>query len=330
MDWLRGLAALWVVFFHLNEPIKYVPNIYTNFCKLGWIGVPVFFVISGWCMAGISQRKPSAKAFLLARVLRIFPPFWGSLLVVALAVGVLVLVNGVNDVIELPKSLLSLLATISLTTTPISTVPTVNWSYWSLSYEIAFYFLISIGLLFTSIRERLDNYVLFLLVFSLVFSFFKLNPSLNILIFWAREFPLFAIGWFGQRHFSAQSSPLLSFISCTLFLVFIFLMPAHGLLTAAVGFFSVFALALGEVKRFPVVSGLRWLGDRSYSIYLIHVPLGCYLLLRLRGSFVTSNVSLHAVFDVLIVALVVLGSAIFFYWIEKPSHLFARQIAQSI
>ena len=57
MDWLRGLASLAVVFFHLNVVRGDVNDAYTRLCEAGWLGVPVFFAISGWCMAGLSERR---------------------------------------------------------------------------------------------------------------------------------------------------------------------------------------------------------------------------------------------------------------------------------
>lgn len=330
MDWMRGLAALWVVFFHLNEPIEYVPNVYTNFCKLGWIGVPVFFVISGWCMAGISQRKPGARSFLAARVLRIFPPYWASLIVVALVVAVLVLLNGVNDVTILPKSTGALLATISLATSPVTPVPGVNWVYWSLSFEIAFYLLVAIGLGINNSPEKLDLWILFLFAFSVVVPVFELGPVWNVFTFWAREFALFAIGWFGQRLVFREGIPAMPLIACAVGLLVVASSPTHGLLKAAVGVASVVALGIGDLVSRRPIPALQWLGERSYSVYLIHVPLGCYLLLKLRSPFVLDHLLLHVCFDVIVAAAVVVSSGFFFSWVEAPSHRLAKLIAQRI
>lgn len=43
MDALRGIAALWVLFFHLNEGIEYRNDLYGYACRLGYLGVSAFF-----------------------------------------------------------------------------------------------------------------------------------------------------------------------------------------------------------------------------------------------------------------------------------------------
>ncbi len=329
MDWMRGLAAVWVVFFHLNEPIKYVPNFYTDFCKLGWIGVPAFFVISGWCMAAISQKKPNFKAFIMARLLRIFPPYWASLLVVAVVVVGLVLMNGVNDVTALPKSVWAFLATVSLATSPVTSVPGVNWVYWSLSFEIAFYLLVGLGLLFSGSQQKLDLWMISLLAFSVVISVLKVSPILNFFVFWSREFSLFVLGWFGQRLFSAGASSVF-LVSCLSGLIAVAFSPTYGVLKAVVGLSSVLALGIGSKLSCPSSPFLQWLGERSYSIYLIHVPVGCYLLLKLRSTAILDHLPLHLGFDVVAVAVVVIISALFYSFVELPSHRFAMLMAQKI
>src|SRR5215831_19965634 len=66
---LRAVAALSVVYFHttseagLNLPIN-----------VGGHGVDVFFVISGFIVAHISERSPDR--FLVRRVIRIVPFYW--------------------------------------------------------------------------------------------------------------------------------------------------------------------------------------------------------------------------------------------------------------
>ena len=58
---LRGFAVLLVVLFHLQTP--YFQN--------GFVGVDVFFVISGYLVAASYERDP--KTYLIKRVLRIEP-----------------------------------------------------------------------------------------------------------------------------------------------------------------------------------------------------------------------------------------------------------------
>lgn len=94
LDAVRGLASLWVVFFHgwhlllapphpaLSEATAASPWLFLF--RHGNLGVSVFFVVSGYCIinAAVSGvNKPwAALKFAQARLRRILPPCWASLL----------------------------------------------------------------------------------------------------------------------------------------------------------------------------------------------------------------------------------------------------------
>ncbi len=86
----RGLAALWVFLYHLHP--RESQTLYAHFASVGDLGVSAFFVISGFCIYGsakrILERGQPSMAFLKRRLLRIYPPFWASVVVV-LAVPVI-------------------------------------------------------------------------------------------------------------------------------------------------------------------------------------------------------------------------------------------------
>jgi peptidoglycan/LPS O-acetylase OafA/YrhL len=87
LDPLRGIAALWVFFFHLSKAPGWStwPTIRGLF-DLGHLGVPMFFVISGFCITAAARSTPSTMAgvheFVRRRFRRIYPPFWCSVVVV--------------------------------------------------------------------------------------------------------------------------------------------------------------------------------------------------------------------------------------------------------
>jgi peptidoglycan/LPS O-acetylase OafA/YrhL len=85
---LRGLAALWVFFFHLPRSPEWdrLSPALSGVFGMGHLGVPLFFVISGVVITaaarGAVSRNSGSGAFLLRRLKRIYPPFWASIAVV--------------------------------------------------------------------------------------------------------------------------------------------------------------------------------------------------------------------------------------------------------
>jgi peptidoglycan/LPS O-acetylase OafA/YrhL len=78
---LRFFAALWVVFFHLSTRVAgTLPAAARTVIGRGWMGVPFFFILSGFILAHVYGRKLSAPAtraergrFWWARVARVYP-----------------------------------------------------------------------------------------------------------------------------------------------------------------------------------------------------------------------------------------------------------------
>src|SRR5215510_2969307 len=77
LDGLRGLAILLVVFYHNFDFISY--------SVFGWIGVDLFFVLSGYLITTIllnSLKHPGyLQNFFSKRVLRIFPLYYSCLII---------------------------------------------------------------------------------------------------------------------------------------------------------------------------------------------------------------------------------------------------------
>jgi peptidoglycan/LPS O-acetylase OafA/YrhL len=74
IDFLRGIAIILVLFRHVD----YVPLAH----KIGWAGVDLFFVLSGFLVSGLlfhefnKYKEINAKQFLIRRAFKIYPLFW--------------------------------------------------------------------------------------------------------------------------------------------------------------------------------------------------------------------------------------------------------------
>ncbi len=91
LDGLRGLAALGVVLAHyITLANTFFPHLRQAPVDLNplTLGVHLFFLISGFVIFMTVRRVGSAREFLTARAIRLFPPFWVALLLTS-AIGYL-------------------------------------------------------------------------------------------------------------------------------------------------------------------------------------------------------------------------------------------------
>ncbi len=106
LDVWRGVACLAVVLFHATSGYVATPDLearvragggdWADWLVVGtarlWLGVPLFFVISGYCIAAAADATRSKPhpgwTFLYRRFRRIYPPLWAYLAVAAAVVAV--------------------------------------------------------------------------------------------------------------------------------------------------------------------------------------------------------------------------------------------------
>jgi len=87
LDGLRAVAILLVVPHNLNLMVTsgVVAHLFVSALDRGWIGVQLFFVLSGFLITGILLDARDAphyyRSFFVRRVLRIFPLYYATLLV---------------------------------------------------------------------------------------------------------------------------------------------------------------------------------------------------------------------------------------------------------
>ncbi|MFL6111130.1 MAG: acyltransferase family protein, partial [Catenulispora sp.] len=157
LDCLRLVAALGVVAFHftaLHSPAwagtvpPEAPNGITQFSAYGTLGVPLFFLISGF-VALMTAWGRSIPAFVASRVGRLYPAYWVA------AAGSVVLVlflwrdNFTFNGITAPHALLNL----SMLQGAFG-VQNIDSAYWILWCEARFYLLIVLLLWVGMTRQR--------------------------------------------------------------------------------------------------------------------------------------------------------------------------------
>ena len=153
---LRGLCVISVMLVHYTTVVHYMRAdvawvvaappldtpispialwVYPSWLDLGKVGVSAFFLISGFVIP-FSLQRSGRGAFLLARVLRIYPTFWLALLAEALIIAA----DGHYWHRPPAYGLGAYLVNGLLIETPLGR-PTVDWVSWTLSIEVKFYLL---------------------------------------------------------------------------------------------------------------------------------------------------------------------------------------------
>jgi peptidoglycan/LPS O-acetylase OafA/YrhL len=161
LDAFRGFAAIWVVMLHSCD--RWIPDASSPYLKeplyafstLGQLGVMIFFVISGYCITAAAYSAmisgKSLGRYSFERVRRIYPPYLAALVVTVLSLLTIDyanahhLIGAVHHLQNLPLSPRYWIANLFLLQYELHT-PMVNVVFWSLGYEVAFYFFIGLFL----------------------------------------------------------------------------------------------------------------------------------------------------------------------------------------
>ena len=302
LDGIRGLAIILVLIVHLTfSSYAHTNSILINaiivFCGFGWIGVELFFVLSGFLITGILFETLGQKSYFVRfyarRFLRIFPLYYGCLFVLLLLSRPLgISWNGSQPIF---------LAYLQTTAPWIYRIPASVHRYtahfWSLAVEEQFY-LFWPWLVFT-IRDRARLIVASLLLAAtapilrtaLVISH-AVTPDV-FLRFTPCEMDSLLIGGALALALRGRARAALLRFSPVAFLLLISLSIAINVnvhsgsintlgsdLFNCIGYTllaAAFAALIGWAMRphslgeaFFSIAPLRWFGRYSYGIYVIH------------------------------------------------------------
>ena len=173
LDGLRGIAVMLVLITHLfriDTQHNFVERLAFEITRLGWSGVDLFFVLSGFLITGILLKTKTSpdyfRTFYLRRLLRIFPLCYVSLLIFFFAFVPAMQARG-EMLAYTPRESLWYFAYLSNWRQAFGTdvVPLVH--FWSLAIEEQFYLVWPAVVFFTPVR-RLPAVCLGLFVFSVM------------------------------------------------------------------------------------------------------------------------------------------------------------------
>ncbi len=184
LDGLRFLAIISVLIYHTNNRLELLLPNYHNFLtklfKTGFLGVEIFFAISGYILSVqvlnlMAKDEFTYKDYFKRRLRRIEPPF----LISTIAIFSLWFFFGSTSKQELVNSLFSVITY----TSNIFDKNLINVVTWSLEIEIQFYLLLPLFLVLYINRPKLFYITLVFMLFMGLFAFnynwipFKLLPA---------------------------------------------------------------------------------------------------------------------------------------------------------
>lgn len=344
LDAWRGVACLWVVCHHaigfLAEKDATIGASFGYGVALnGAMGVWMFFVISGYCIANTATHSLTTDrgGWALARGRRIFPPLWGSVVVAAastLLATVLVhrgvLRSSSLADLDLPHQTAAFFVTNLTLTQELFHQRYLSGVYWTLCYEVGFYAVVAAGLAVSRRHgdaRRLLNGLHALTAVTLAALLvaprsvpypFDLWPhfGLGVLVFdvvangWRRPTAVAAgVVGAGVVAFLVQHPARASYLD-----------RGGGVSLAVATAFAAVLLGLHpfdeRLSRTPGARALGWVGLFSYSLYLTHMTLIGYAYKAAQMAHVLPR-SLPAYLALTVAACVAFGWA-FFRVCERP------------
>lgn len=338
IDGLRAIAVISVIIYHLNE----------NWLPGGFLGVDIFFVISGFLITGIiiteiQQNSFSFKQFYTRRIKRIYPAFITVIALVSFIASAIFIYNDFNQLrktIELATIFLSnfyLGLTQGYFDLSANENPVLH--IWSLAVEEQYYLIFPLILIlaYKKFRE-----IKALFAITLVFFFILLATSFipanvykevfhqpNIYYLSNLRFPELLVGsllaiyhnFSNNIQLSKLASNILAVLSTLLLFSCLFLMnndiayiPGVTLILPCIFTALIIHTSLQNniIKLCLSNKVMVFIGKISYSLYLYH-----WIFIAL-AYYITGSKQIEGIAVLIVVILTIVFSITSYYLIEQP------------
>ncbi len=352
IDVLRGIAILLVLFRHLSLVSPGYRQDETSFAfvlyQIGWVGVDMFFVISGYLIGGILFRQIHAtggfalKWFYIRRAFRILPAYYILLVLIYLAP----LSSGVPD-----REFISSFFFLQNYT---NFLPNIFWYHsWSLCVEEHFYLTFPILLWLLVIKGKLNLFpyiALIIMILSLVVriihaQYYVVEDLTNFFFTHTRldEISMGCAIAYLHTFYKEFIPKILRYRRWIIALSILFLFPAGsldvsksqfmktiGVTCNTIGFGGFVFLAASARTPGRLARGSLWplakLGIYSYTLYLLH-PLMFQLealavftmpLYKLFSTVLATSGSPNTAYMISYLTLAVLVAVFYSFLFERP------------
>jgi peptidoglycan/LPS O-acetylase OafA/YrhL len=368
LDHLRGVAILCVFLFHSlhatfhlnNLPWNgWFPDFSTSKASLfllpltmGWAGVAIFFVISGFCIHySFHQHGANWRAFFIRRFFRIYPPYFFAVLLFTL-IYLSNHLNFLHEYVDWYQVIMHLMLVHNFD--PYS-FQAISPAFWSIAIEAQLYLIYPVLLMLVTRfgwRRTLIFVAMCELLIKCVESLFIMRTGTDDLIqMWSRSRATYLLdasplaywfswslgAWIADAFLNGRPLPL---AKSSLAFWSVLAVGSYCIKPLAPFCFTLVAILTATIMsklliqkttiRIPsfILSHLRLTGIWSYSIYLLHQPLivmGLGVLLMIYPS-ATHDAPLQFGFCLILWFVIMLIGGLWYRFCERPSIACGKQV----
>lgn len=322
LDSLRGIAAVFVVLFHLTMDRFKGKSIF----HLGLTGVELFFIISGFVIFMTIEKVTTSKEFIISRVSRLYPTYWFCVTVTMLSY-ILTKTAVAHNIIPFYLGNLTMFQSYLF-------INYLDGSYWTMTVEMVFY--IYMLLLFASgyFRKTISISTILLIplfIYGVWISYKFPGAGSKVFKFLGlvQFFPLFFSGilYYHLKFKERKNSYYILLLVCFLVQISLFhtipfrssLITFQSYISMVLLYNAVFLLYIFGKLKFIVNPLTVFLGNISYPLYLIHqfVSLNVIMPLLLKYTSFWPAIIIDLIIVILIGYLINL-------FIEAPALRYSR------
>ena len=342
LHYLRGIAALLVVFLHYNFVL---PDYAQKYVTSGGVGVDTFFIISGFIITYATQKKESVTEFTIKRLFRIYPLFIVVWLIASLTI------YSDSSWKDLTKSLLLFHNDYNFRNAPAYGFNLMG-TPWTLTYEIYFYTFFCVAIAISQkYRVAVCSVLLFItvaamqLIFNHSFSLSsQVSAQLYISTWWMVPVKIlsttilfeFIIGMLMAQAFIHKKEKISKSAMCYIVPICMIVIASviSTISLGPVGFFGSFwvalplfilAISLDKYECKLKSSFFNKMGNISYSLYITHFPVMIYFRQSFFEKHQLTDMQRFVCYGVIIL-LCYAAANIAHILIEKPTIKLSRKI----
>lgn len=313
LDALRGMAVISVVLFHYFFRYNQIyghQDINTAWAEYGYLGVQLFFIISGFVIFYSIQAVQDKKNFWYARLSRLYPAFLFSVCLTFIMVSILTLPGREVKLAEAFGNILLIHEYFS--------IKHVDKVYWSLTLEMTFYFWVAFRI--GKNQQKNQQLVLAVSILMLVISLIQPEVSRKVEKLFLLEYANLFLAGICFYYLKFKQMTFVTWLALGLSYVTVYCIYSLEEFFIITTFYLVLLLFSYNRTGWIKLKPLTYLGSISYALYLIHQNIG-YAIIR------TLKLENWSSFEAILVALlvVVILSHMITSVIEKPAQRYLRK-----